>query len=84
MGIIGWGTITDQANTTTGGAANTVADVSAAVSTGFGLGGAGIINTYSGAPPVPPFVTGFLLLETGFEDYLLQESGTPPLRFQLE
>jgi hypothetical protein len=84
MGIIGWGTITDQANTTTGGAANTVADVSTGVSTGFGLGGLGLVNTYSAAPPVPPFITGFLVLEDGFENYLLQESGTPPLRFELE
>ena len=87
MGIIGWGTVTDQANTETGGAFGAVADVTGALSTGFSVAGAGVVNLYSGAPPVPPPpppIVGFILLETGFEEFLLQESGTPPLRFQLE
>jgi hypothetical protein len=83
MGIIGWGSLVDQANTETGGAAGTVADVTAALSTGLGIGGTGIINTYSGAPPAPG-ITGFILLQAGFEEFLLQESGTPPTRIQLE
>jgi hypothetical protein len=84
MGIIGWGSLVDQANTETGGAAGAVADVTAALSTGLGIGGTGIINTYSGAPPFPPVITGFILLQTGFEEFLLQESGSPPTRIQLE
>ena len=84
MPYVGWGTVTDQANTTTGGAARTVADVSTNLSTGFGVGGGGTVNLYSGAPPVPPFITGFILLEAGFESFLLQETGAPPTRFQLE
>lgn len=83
MAYVGWGTVVDQTNTTTGGGARTVADVSAAVQTGEGVGGLGVINTFSGAPPVPPFIEGFLLLEDGFENYLLQETGTAPTRIQL-
>lgn len=84
MGYVGWGTVTDQTNTETGGAITVVADVTASLSTGFGVGGSGVINTYSGAPPAPPVVLGFLLLETGLEEFLLQETGTPPTRIQLE
>jgi hypothetical protein len=84
MGYVGWGTVTDQTNTSTGGAITVVADVTASLSTGFGVGGSGVINTFSGAPPVPPPITGFLLLETGLENFLLQETGTPPTRIQLE
>lgn len=54
MGYVGWGTVTDQTNTSTGGAITVVADVTASLSTGFGVGGSGVINTFSGAPPVPP------------------------------
>ena len=84
MPYVGWGSVVDQANTSTGGAAKTVADVSALLSTGLGVGGEGVVNTYSGAPPFPPVVTGFILLEAGFESFLVQESGAPPTRFQLE
>ena len=84
MGFIGWGSLVDQANTETGGAAKTVADVTSVLSTGLGIGGQYIVNTYSGAPPFPPVVTGFILLEAGFESFLVQESGAPPTRFQLE
>ena len=84
MGYVGWGTVTDQTNTSTGGAITVVADVTASLSTGFGVGGSGVINTFSGAPPVPPPITGLLLLETGLEKFLLQETGTPPTRIQLE
>jgi len=84
MGIIGWGSLVDQANTETGGAADTVADVTSVLSTGLGIGGRGLVNTYSGAPPYPPPITGFILLEAGFESFLLQETGAPPTRFQLE
>lgn len=84
MGIIGWGTVVDQINSETGGAVNTVGDVTASLPTGRGVGGAGVVNTYSGAPPSPPPITGFLLLEAGLEEYLLQETGAPPIRIQLE
>jgi hypothetical protein len=84
MGYIGWGTITDQTNTSTGGAIDIVADASGLVPTGLGIGGEGLVNTYSGAPPFPPVILGFLLLESGLEEFLLQESGTPPLRIILE
>lgn len=84
MGYVGWGTVVDQTNTETGGGANVVADVTAALSTGLGVAGAGVINTYSGAPPSPPSPAGFILLETGFEEFLLQETGTLPTRIQLE
>jgi hypothetical protein len=84
MGYVGWGTVVDQTNTSTGGAITVVADVTAALSTGLGVGGSGVINTYSGAPPVPPTVLGFLLLENPLENFLLQEGGTPPTRIQLE
>lgn len=84
MGYIGWGTITDQTNTETGGAIRLVADVTGSVPTGQSIGGSGLVNTYSAAPPVPPVITGYLLLEGGLEEFLLQESGTPPIRFQLE
>jgi len=83
MAYVGWGTVVDQTNTTTGGGARTVADVSAGVQTGEGVGGLGVTNTFSGAPPVPPIIEGFLLLEDGFENYLLQETGTAPTRIQL-
>jgi hypothetical protein len=84
MGIIGWGTVTDQANTETGGAFGVVADVTGSLPTGRSVAGLGVVNLYSGAPPVPPFITGFILLESGFESFLIQESGIPPTRFQLE
>ena len=85
MGYVGWGTVVDQCNTETGGAIGVVADVSAAVDTGLSVGGSGTVNTYSGAPsPVPPTVLGYILLQTGVEEYLLQESGSPPTRIQLE
>ena len=84
MGYVGWGTVTDQTNTSTGGAITVVADVTASLSTGLGVGGSGVVNTFSGSPPVPPPITGFLLLETGLENFLLQETGTPPTRLQLE
>lgn len=83
MPYVGWGTVVDQTNTTTGGGAETVADVSAGASTGQSVGGLGTVNTFSGAPPAPPFIEGFLLLEDGFENFLLQETGTPPTRIQL-
>lgn len=84
MGFVGWGGVSDQANTETGGAAGVVADVSGAVSTGFSVAGLGVVNRYTGAPPVPPSIAGFILLEIGFEDFLLQETGIPPTRIQLE
>lgn len=79
-GYVGWGLVANQANTSTGGALGEVADVSGA-SVGLGVGGPGVANTYSSAPPVPPPILGFLLLETGVLDYLLQEDG---FRIQLE
>jgi hypothetical protein len=84
MGIIGWGTLVDQINSETGGAYGLAGDVSSGVPTGRGIGGLGIVNTYSGAPPAPPVILGFILLETGLENFLLQESGLPPTRIELE
>jgi hypothetical protein len=85
MGYVGWGTVVDQCNTETGGAIGVVADVSSELDTGLGVGGRGTVNVYSGAPsPVPPSVLGYLLLEVGIENYLLQETGAPPTRIQLE
>jgi len=84
MGYVGWGTVVDQTNTETGGGVGVVSDVTSALSTGLGVAGSGVVNTYSGAPPAPPVVLGFLLLETGLEEFLLQETGTPPTRIQLE
>lgn len=84
MGNVGWGLVSNQANTETGGAIGVVADATAALSTGLGVGGTGVINDYQGAPPMPPSIFGFLLLETGLLEYLLQETGTPPTRIQLE
>lgn len=84
MGYVGWGSVVDQANTETGGAEFSVADVTQAIDTGFGVGGSGVINTYSAAPPFPPLVKGFILLESGIQQYILQESGAPPIRIQLE
>jgi hypothetical protein len=80
-GYVGWGLVANQANTETGGATQTVADVSTAKDVGLGVGGQGVVNTYSGAPPIPPTILGYLLLETGVLDYLLQEDG---FRIQLE
>lgn len=84
MGILGWGTVTDQINSETGGAINTVGDVTAALPTGRGVGGAGVVNLYSGAPPYPPVITGYMLLEAGLEEFILLEGGTAPTRIQLE
>jgi hypothetical protein len=85
MGYVGWGTVVDQTNTETGGGVGVVSDVTGSLSTGLGVAGQGVVNLYTGAPPVPPTpVLGFILLETGFEEYLLQETGTPPTRIQLE
>lgn len=85
MGYVGWGTVVDQCNTETGGAIRVVADVSSEVDTGLSVGGSGVVNTYSGAPsPVPPTVLGYILLQAGIEEYLLQQSGSPPTRIQLE
>jgi len=84
MGYVGWGTVTDQALTETGGALGVVADTTSALPTGLGVAGTGVINTFSGAPYVPPVVDGFIFLEVGLENYLLQESGTPPTRIELE
>lgn len=79
-GTVGWGLVANQANTSSGGASGVVADVTSA-SVGLGVGGAEVVNTYSSAPPVPPAILGYLLLETGVLDYLLQEDG---FRIQLE
>ena len=84
MGYVGWGTVTDQALTETGGALGVVADTTSALPTGLGVAGTGVINTFSGAPYVPPIIDGFIFLEAGVENYLLQESGTPPTRIELE
>lgn len=84
MGILGWGTVVDQINSETGGALNTVGDVTALLPTGLGVGGAGVVNLYSGAPPVPPVGLAFILLEAGLEEFILQEGGTAPTRIQLE
>jgi len=84
MGYVGWGTVTDQALTETGGALGVVADVTSELQTGLGVSGKGVVNTFSGAPYVPPVVDGFIFLEVGLENYLLQESGTPPTRIELE
>ena len=84
MGYVGWGTVTDQALTETGGAFGVVADVTSELQTGLGVSGKGVVNTFSGAPYVPPVVDGFIFLEVGLENYLLQESGTPPTRIELE
>lgn len=73
--VVGWGLVANQANTSTGGAAQTVADVSASSSTGLDVGGEGVVNTYSGAPPVPPVFDGYLLVQPGFLDYLIQLNG---------
>lgn len=84
MGYVGWGTVTDQALTETGGALGVVADTTSELQTGLGVSGKGVVNTFSGAPYVPPPITGFIFLEVGLENYLLQESGTPPTRIELE
>jgi len=70
--------------TETGGAFGVVADVTSELQTGLGVAGNGVVNTFSGAPYVPPVVTGFIFLEAGLENYLLQESGTAPTRIELE
>lgn len=84
MGYVGWSSVANQANTTTGGAEFVVADVSTALDMGRGLGGAGVVNQYSGVPPTPPVSIGFLELEGSVTEFLLQEGGTPPTRIQLE
>ena len=81
MGYVGWDTVVNQANTQTGGAIGAVADVNTIQAVGAGVAGAGVVNTYSAAPP-PPGILGFLLQEDG--SYLLQESGDPPTRIELE
>jgi hypothetical protein len=84
VGYLGWGTLADQAITTTGGATGVVADVDAIMDTGLGLGGNGLTNTYSSVSPNPPIYTGFILLETGVQSFLLQETGSAPNRIALE
>lgn len=84
MGNVGWGLVSNQANTETGGAIGVVADTTAALSTGLGVGGTSVINDYQGAPPFPPSILGFTLMEAGLLDYIVLESGTPPTRVQLE
>ena len=54
MGYVGWGTVVDQTNTETGGGVGVVSDVTSALSTGLGVAGSGVVNTYSGALPPPP------------------------------
>jgi hypothetical protein len=83
MGYVGWSTVVDQCNTETGNALGVVGDVSSELDTGLGVGGSGTVNLYAEAPS-PPAVLGYLLLELGIENYLLQETGTPPIRIQLE
>lgn len=83
MGNVGWSYVSNQANTETGGAISVVADASSATDVGLGVGGAGVIEDYEGAP-APPGNDGFILLETGLMNYLLQETGSPPTRIQLE
>jgi hypothetical protein len=72
VGYVGWSTVADQANTETGAAARTSAQVTAALAVGAGVGGSSVVNTYSGLSPIPPEVDN-LLLENG--DDLLLESG---------
>lgn len=83
MGILGWVTVVDQINSETGGALNTVGDVTALLPTGRGVGGAGVVNLYTGAPPSPVGLAR-ILLETGPNEFILQEGGTAPTRIQLE
>lgn len=69
MPYVGWSSVANQAQTTTGCALNVNADVN----NGYGIdvGGAGVIDTYSClVPPVPP-ATCFILMENS--GYVLQE-----------
>ena len=79
---LGWGGFSNQVQaSSTGGGTQFVGDVSTTVSTGKDFGGSGFVNRFSGVPPVPPAILGFLLLETGVLEYLLLENGD---RIQLE
>lgn len=84
MGYVGWSSVSNQSSTETGGALGVVFDVSSALDVGLGVGGSGMVNTYSGAPPSPPTEFGFFLLEAGVANYLLLESLALPDRLQLE
>jgi hypothetical protein len=66
MGYVGWSSVANQANTTTGGAESVVADVSVEVDVGRGMGGAGVVNRFSSIPPTPPVSFGFIEIESGF------------------
>lgn len=83
MGI-GWGSTSNLINSEPGGAVGVVGDVTTAQDVGIGVGGSGVVDTYASGPPYPPGAAGFILLEAGVSEYLLQETGTPPIRFQLE
>ena len=84
MSYVGWSSVANQANTTTGGAESVVADVSAALDVGRGLGGAGVVNRYSSVPPTPPISFGFIEIEGSITEFILQEGGSAPTRIQLE
>jgi hypothetical protein len=84
MGYVGWSSVANQANTTTGGAESVVADVSVEVDVGRGMGGAGVVNRFSSIPPTPPVSFGFIEIEGSVAEFILQEGGSAPTRIQLE
>ena len=75
---VGSASVANYANTSAASALGVVADVAAASDVGLNVGGNGVAALIGGV------VLSFLLIETGVENYLLQESGTAPTRIQLE
>lgn len=72
MGYVGWSDVANQAQTTPGCADGVVADAN--VDYGSGVGGSGVVDTYSClVPPVPPTKYYILMENSG---YVLQEDGS--------
>lgn len=56
MGYVGWSNVANLANTTAGGAVNTVAIVNSSTPDGQGVGASGVVVLYGDVPPSQPFI----------------------------
>ena len=79
MSYIGYSSVANQVQTTSGCAIGVFADANADY--GDDVGGSGVVDTYSCVvPPVPP-TTCFILMESS--GYVLQEDGTSKIQMEV-
>jgi hypothetical protein len=77
MGYVGWSNVANLANTTAGGAVDTVAIVNSSTPDGQGVGASGVVVRYVDVPPSQPFI---VRISAGIDyiagDFVLSSTGT--------